>query len=409
NVDLVRQAVPGRDLALSIDRRIQYLAYRELAESIRANNASAGSAVILDVQNGEIVAMVNLPSYNPNSRTDNRPSAHRNRGATDVTEPGSVMKAFTVAAALETGKFKPTSLFDTNPGSLQLAGHVIHDTHNHGVLNLTGIITKSSNVGAAELSLKMTSDHMYDVFHRFGFGLASGSGFPGESGGVLPPARKWGPVEKATIAYGYGVSVTALQLAQAYAAIGNGGRLVTPTFVKGANSPSRAVLDPQIAHTVLQMLETVVSPEGTAPKAAVLGYRVAGKTGTARYAARGGYSKIYDSVFVGLVPVSRPKFVMVVMVHDPKGSVYYGGLVSAPVFSKVMDGALRLMDVPPDNVQQWYVAQPGKTPAMQVLPEAELPPDVAPPDLMSPAVMPPAVAAPPAVASPAATSGAQAQ
>ncbi len=375
NVDLVRPAVPGKDLVLSIDRRIQYLAYRELAAAVRQNNASAGTAVVLDVHTGEVLAMVNVPSYNPNARTDNRPSAHRNRAATDVTEPGSVMKAFTIAAALETGKFTPNTLFDTNPGSMELAGHVIHDTHNHGVLTMTGIITKSSNVGAAQISLQLTPEHMYDVLHRFGFGQITGSGFPGEASGVLPNPHSWSVIQKATIAYGYGVSVTPLQIAQAYAALGNGGRLVTPTFVKGANNPSRAVLDPHIAHQILQMLETVVGPEGTAPQAAVLGYRVAGKTGTARNASNGGYSKQYDSLFVGLVPASHPKFSMVVMIHDPKGSVYYGGLVAAPVFGKVMDGALRLMDVPPDNVQQWYVAQPPKPAATPTLDEADLPPD----------------------------------
>ncbi|MEO8742322.1 MAG: penicillin-binding transpeptidase domain-containing protein [Lysobacteraceae bacterium] len=373
NVDLIRAAVPGRDLTLSIDRRLQYLSYRELAEAIRKNDASAGSAVVLDVHTGEILAMVNLPSYNPNARTDNRPSAHRNRAATDVTEPGSVMKAFTIASALETGKITPDTTYDTNPGSMELAGHVIHDTHNHGVLTTTGIITKSSNVGAAKLSLQMTGEHMYDMLHRFGFGQTTGSGFPGESAGVLPKGKTWSTIQKATIAYGYGVSVTALQLAQAYAAIGNGGRLVTPTFVKGGDTPSKAVLDPHVASQIMAMLETVVAPGGTAPDAAVLGYRVAGKTGTARYAGPGGYSKQYDSLFVGLVPASHPKFVMVVMVHDPKGKVYYGGLVSAPVFSKVMDGALRLMDVPPDNVQQWYVNQPA-TKAPPQPPEADLPP-----------------------------------
>jgi len=378
NVDLVRAAVPGRDLVLSIDRRIQYLAYRELATAVHENNASAGTAVILDVHTGEVLAMVNVPSYNPNARTDNRPSAHRNRAATDVTEPGSVMKAFTIASALETGNITPNTVFDTNPGSMELAGHVIHDTHNHGVLTVTGIITKSSNVGAAKLSLQMTGAHMYDMLHRFGFGQTTGSGFPGESAGVLPNGKSWSTIQKATIAYGYGVSVTALQLAQAYAAIGNGGRLLTPTFVKGGETPSRAVLDPQVAHKIMAMLETVVAPGGTAPNAAVLGYRVAGKTGTARYAGGGGYSKIYDSLFVGLVPATNPRLVMVIMVHDPKGSVIFGGLVAAPVFGKVMDGALRLMDVPPDNVQQWYVAQSTKPTATTAVPEAELPPDVAP-------------------------------
>ena len=417
NVDLVSPAVPGRNLAISIDRRLQYLSYRELAETIRKNDASAGSAVILDVHTGEVLAMVNLPSYNPNARTDNRPSAHRNRAATDVTEPGSVMKAFTIASALETGKVTPDTVFDTNPGSMELAGHVIHDTHNHGVLTTTGIITKSSNVGAAKLSMQMSSEQMFDMLHRFGFGQKTGSGFPGESAGVLPNGRNWSTIQKATIAYGYGVSVTAMQLAQAYAAIGNGGRLVTPTFVKGGETPSKAVLDPHVASQIMTMLETVVAPGGTAPSAAVLGYRVAGKTGTARYAGGGGYSKIYDSLFIGLVPATNPRLVMVIMVHDPKGSVYYGGLVAAPVFGKVMDGALRLMDVPPDNVQQWYAeAQPAAAPAQSL--DADLPPDIdAPPDVIKAdgikpdvvksAVMKPAVAAP-AAAKPAAAKAAAA-
>jgi cell division protein FtsI (penicillin-binding protein 3) len=379
NVDLVRAAQPGRDLTLSLDRRLQYLSYKELAEAIKKNDASAGSVVILDVHTGEVLAMVNLPSYNPNARTDNRPSAHRNRAATDVTEPGSVMKAFTIASALETGNVTPDTIFDTNPGSMELAGHVIHDTHNHGVLTTTGIITKSSNVGAAKLSLQLTSAQMFDMLHRFGFGQTTGSGFPGESAGVLANGRSWSLIQKATIAYGYGVSVTAMQLAQAYAAIGNGGRLVTPTFVKGGQTPSRAVLDPHIASQIMTMLETVVAPGGTAPDAAVLGYRVAGKTGTARYASGGGYSKIYDSLFIGLVPATNPRLVMVTMIHDPKGKVYYGGLVAAPVFSKVMDRALRLMDVPPDNVQQWYADQPA-TPVAPTQPmDADLPPGVDPP------------------------------
>ncbi len=395
NVDLIRAAQPGRDLALSIDRRLQYLSYKELAEAIRKNDASAGSAVILDVHTGEVLAMVNLPSYNPNARTDNRPSAHRNRAATDVTEPGSVMKAFTIASALETGNVTPTTVFDTNPGSMELAGHVIHDTHNHGVLTTTGIITKSSNVGAAKLSLQLTSAQMFDLLHRFGFGQTTGSGFPGESAGVLANGRSWSLIQKATIAYGYGVSVTAMQLAQAYAAIGNGGRLVTPTFVKGGETPSRAVLDPHIASQIMAMLETVVAPGGTAPNAAVLGYRVAGKTGTARYASGGGYSKIYDSLFIGLVPATNPRLVMVIMVHDPKGSVYYGGLVAAPVFGKVMDGALRLMDVPPDNVQQWYADQPAVPAAPEQPVDADLPPGVdapSPPD--APVATKPAAALP---------------
>ncbi|MEO5558819.1 MAG: penicillin-binding protein 2, partial [Dokdonella sp.] len=358
NVELVREAKPGKDLTISIDRRIQYLAYRELKAALVEHQASSGSMVILDVPTGEILAMVNQPSFNPNARGNVDPAYRRNRAVTDVVEPGSTMKAFTISAALESGKWKPHTPVDTNPGSLRLFdGTIIHDVHNKGLMDVTGVITHSSNVGAAKIAATMTRDHLYDVFHRFGFGEVTGCGFPGESPGNLPIAKNWGPVEQATIAYGYGVSMTPLQIAQGYAALANDGRLRSPTFVKGAQNPDHAVIDPQIAASLRTMLETVVTPEGSGLKAAITNYRVAGKTGTSRISAGGGYQKKHISLFVGMAPASAPRLVGVVVIHDPQGP-YYGGLVSAPVFSKVMEGALRLLDVSPDNVQNWYTAAP---------------------------------------------------
>ena len=357
NVELVREAKPGKDLTISIDRRIQYLAYRELKAALVQHHASSGSMVILDVPTGEILAMVNQPSFNPNARGNVDPAYRRNRAVTDVVEPGSTMKAFTISAALETGKWKPHTPIDTSPGTYTLYGHTISDVHNKGLIDVTGVITYSSNVGAAKIAATLGRDEMYDVFHRFGFGEVTGCGFPGESPGNLPIAKNWGPVEQATIAYGYGLSVTPLQLAQGYAALANDGRLRSPTFVKGGQALDRAVIDPQIAATLRGMLETVVHPPGGGIKASITNYRVAGKTGTSRTAIGGGYQKKYISLFAGLVPASAPRLVGVVVIHDPQGA-YYGALVSAPVFSKVMDGALRLLDVPPDDVQNWYTATP---------------------------------------------------
>jgi len=272
------------------------------------------------------------------------------------------MKAFTVATALESGKWTPNSKVDTSPGYYQIANFTIHDVHNHGLLTLTGVITKSSNIGAAKVAESLSRESLYDMFHRFGFGESTGSGFPGESPGLLPVVTAWGPVEKATIAYGYGLNVTPLQIAQAYAALANNGRLRAPTFVKDARNPDNAVIDPEIAHTVLKMLETVVMPGGTAyPQAVVTNYLVAGKTGTARMAHAGSYQNRYISLFAGIVPVSAPRLVGVVVINDPgsgQGGAYFGALVAAPVFSRVMEGALRLLDVPPDNVQHWFAGGP---------------------------------------------------
>ncbi len=368
NVDLIRAAEPGRDLTLSIDRRIQYLAYRELKSALLEHGATSGSVVVVEVATGEVLAMVNQPSYNPNVRDSVESGAYRNRALTDVFEPGSVIKAFTVAAALETGKFRPDTVLDTAPGTMPLAGHTIRDVHNYGKVDLTRLLTKSSNVGATKLAMAMSNEHFHDVLRRFGFGEATGIGFPGESPGVLPGPRSWGILHKATISYGYGLSTTALQLAQAYAAIGNGGVLVPPSFIHGAQATRRQVIDPQLARTLLTMLETVTGSEGTAQRARVTGFRAAGKTGTSRMASAGGYQKRYISLFAGLIPASHPKFSVVVVINDPSGRDYYGGLVAAPVFGRMMEGALRVMDVPPDDVAGLLAAAPAK-------PRVALPPE----------------------------------
>jgi cell division protein FtsI (penicillin-binding protein 3) len=344
----LKASEPGQDLILSIDRRIQYLAYRELKSAVLEHNASSGSLVMIDVPTGEILAMVNQPSYNPNARERDEGSNLRNRAVTDVFEPGSVMKTFTVAAALESGKFKPNTPIDTSPGRLQIANYNIGDTHNYGLTDVSGVIMHSSNVGAAKIALQLSSDQMYDALHRFGFAQVSGSGFPGESPGYLPDASRWRETEKATLGYGYGLSVTPLQIAAAYAAVGNHGRMRAPSFVKNSNNPDAAVIDPSVAEDLLTMLERVTSSQGTAQMARVSNYRIAGKTGTARKASAQGYQARYVGSFAGLAPASNPRIACVVVINDPTGGTFYGGTIAAPVFSKVVGGALRLLNVTPD-------------------------------------------------------------
>lgn len=358
NVDLVRSAEPGKDLTLSIDRRIQFLAYRELRNALLEKGASSGSAVVLDVATGEVLAMANLPSFNPNAVEGGNRDAHRNRAVTDLIEPGSTMKPITVAAALETHAITPATRFNTNPGWISNGRYRTTDTHNYGVLDTTGVITKSSNVGAAMIVHRLSDQTYYDYVRKLGYGRSTQSGFPGEAAGLFPPPERWSGTTKQTMSYGYGLSVTPLQIAQAYAAIGNGGKLIAPTFVKGQRNEAHQVMDPVVANEVLRMMETVTLPGGTATQARVLGYRVAGKTGTARKASAGGYSRRYVAFFAGLVPASDPRFSMVVVINDPAPELaYVGGLVSAPVFHNVMDGALRLMDVAPDDLDAWLAAQ----------------------------------------------------
>jgi cell division protein FtsI (penicillin-binding protein 3) len=362
HVDLLRPAEPGKDLVLSIDRRIQFLAYRELKRTLLETGAASGSVVILDVATGEVLAMANLPSYNNNKVSGENRDAYRNRAVTDLLEPGSTMKPLTVAAALEAGVITPTTRFNTSPGWIANGRYRTSDFKNYGVLDTTGIITKSSNVGVSKI-VHMLPDREFDAFlRRFGYGASTGSGFPGEAAGIFPTPDSWFGTTKQTLSYGYGISVTPLQIARAYATLGNGGRAVTPTFVKGGHSgESQQVLDPRVAAEVMRMMQTVTEPGGTATRAAILGYHVAGKTGTARKSSGGGYSRRYIAYFAGLVPVERPRFAVTVVVNDPDpsagGSTYGGGYVSAPLFARVMEGALRLMDVPPDDIETWLAAQ----------------------------------------------------
>jgi cell division protein FtsI (penicillin-binding protein 3) len=373
-VELIRAPVPGKDLVLSIDRRLQYLAYRELTATLLEHNASSGSMVILDAPSGEILAMVNQPSYNNNARGAAEPSQRRNRAVTDLFEPGSVIKAFTVVAALESGEFSTDSVIDTSGGTLRVANHTVRDIRNFGPVDLTRLLTKSSNVGAAQIAMKLDNEELWSVFDRIGIGQSTGSGFPGEASGVLPAARRWGLLHKVTMSYGYAISTSALQVAQAYGTLANHGRLRPPTFVKGTRRPDRAVIDPALAATLVGMLETVVGPEGSATRAAVPNYRVAGKTGTSRRASAGGYESRYVSVFAGMVPASNPRLVGVVVVNDPQGGSYYGGLVAAPVFGRVMEGAMRLLDVPPDHVLTALEAVAPPEDSAELVPE--LPPEL---------------------------------
>ena len=357
-VDLVRAAEPGKNITLTIDRRIQFLAYRELRRALLDSGATSGSAVVLDVATGEVLAMANLPSFNPNAVGLGNRDAHRNRAVTDLIEPGSTMKPLTVAAALESGTITVQSVFNTSPGWIANGKYRTTDTHNYGVLDTTGIITKSSNVGAAKIVHLLPSRDFYDFLVRFGYGRSTGSGFPGENPGRLRKPERWDGTTKQTLSYGYGLSVTPLQIAHAYATLGNGGRSIVPTFIKGEPGEATQVLDPRIARDVVRMMQTVTEPGGTATQAAILGYHVAGKTGTARKASNGGYSRRYFAFFAGLVPVDNPRFSMAVVIDDPDPARgYYGGVVSAPVFKNVMEGALRLMDVAPDDIDTWLAAQ----------------------------------------------------
>ncbi|KZC36910.1 UNVERIFIED_ORG: cell division protein, partial [Rhodanobacter sp. FW104-R5] len=360
DIEQVRAPKPGQNLTLSIDRRIQFLAYSELKNALEKSQASSGSMVVLDVRTGEVLAMANLPTYNPNAIGGSRPDQRRNRAMTDVLEPGSTVKPILMAAALSSGRFTPTSpIIDTTGGHWYFQGHDIHDTHNYGLLTPTGVITKSSNVGAARIAMQLDTSLMYDTYRAFGLGNSTESGFPGEASGHLRIGRDWRPLEKAILGYGYGLNVTVLQLANAYATIADGGVMHSPTFIKGGESEARQIISAEVANQLIRMMETVTGPGSTGTLARIANYSVAGKTGTAHKASVGGYAKSnYTSAFAGIVPASNPRLVGVVVIDDPQKGSYYGGTVSGPVFSKVMEGALRLLDVPPDNIGRWYVGGP---------------------------------------------------
>ncbi len=357
DVESLRAPRPGRDLRLSVDKRIQYLVYRELKSALAEHRAQSGSAVVLDAHSGEVLAMVSLPAYNPNNLDEARGASLRNRAVTDSFEPGSTIKPFTIAAALEAGLYRADTPIDTAPGFFKVGGKDIRDLHNYGRLDLAGVIQKSSNVGAARIALSLPPERLWRTFSGAGLGQPTGSGFPGEAGGVLRPHQKWHKIERATLAFGYGLSVTLLQLAQAYSVLANDGVLKPVSFVSGARGEPRAVLAPATAQSVRAMMERVTGEGGTALLARVPGYRVAGKTGTVRKLERHGYSEDrYLSLFAGMAPASRPRLVIAVVINEPAGGHYYGGLVAAPVFAKVMAGSLRLLNVAPDDLASLKVA-----------------------------------------------------
>ncbi|MCG6891932.1 MAG: penicillin-binding protein 2 [Gammaproteobacteria bacterium] len=353
----VSRAESGKDIYSSIDMRLQYIAYRSLARAIQYHAARAGSAVLLDARSGEILAMVNQPSYNPNRRHNMDAAQQRNRALTDVFEPGSTIKPFTVAAAIDRGRFHAGSTIDTSPGHWMVSGHAVKDVRNFGVLSLSDILRRSSNVGASRIAMSMHKEEMWESFKGYGFGEASGVSFPGETSGYFPHHSQWQPLDHATMGFGYGMSVSITQLARAYAVIANEGRLLDLSLVRKEvetsphNQIARHVMKASTAHALIKMMAEVVGPKGTAHLAAIPGYQVAGKTGTARKSIAGGYQKDdYVAVFAGIAPVSNPRLVMAIMIDEPTQNGYYGGLVAAPVFSDVVSNALRILDIPPDDL-----------------------------------------------------------
>jgi cell division protein FtsI (penicillin-binding protein 3) len=359
NVESIRSPRPGRDLATSIDLRIQYLAYRELKAAMQEYHAHAGSVIVLDVDTGEVLAMVNQPTYNPNDREQFKWGLYRNRAATDIFEPGSSIKPFIMAAALASGQYRPDSVVDTSPGFFKVGNKVEEDEHNFGVIDLGTILAKSSNVGTAKVALSLRPEQIWRTLTDLGLGQVTGSNYPYESAGMLSNYAHWRPVGIATLSHGYGLSVTPLQLAHAYATIGAGGIKRPISFERVSGPvPGEQVMDPKVAHELVQMMEQVVEKGGTATRASLIGYRVSGKTGTAFKSIPGGYSTDrIMAVFAGLVPASHPKLATVVVIDEPSrdlqegGTLAQGGTVAAPVFASVMSGTLRLMDVPPDDLQ----------------------------------------------------------
>ncbi|MBU6379386.1 MAG: penicillin-binding protein 2 [Gammaproteobacteria bacterium] len=350
-VESIRPMRAGRNMQLSIDMRIQYLAYRELKAAMQLHRARAGSVVVIDVGTGEVLAMVNQPTYNPNDRTQLKPSGYKNRAVTDLVEPGSTIKPFVVAAALASGKFTPKSIIDTNPGMVKVGIKMIEDKHNLGAIDLATALAKSSNVAMTRIALTLGPETLHDTLARVGFGRVTSSGYPGESAGLLTQYSHWRPITTATVSYGYGLSVTPLQLAHGYATLGAYGVQRPVSFARVDQPvPGERVLPEQVSRDVIGMLQTVVSDAGTGKRASIPGYSVAGKTGTAWKASAGGYStNRYLAVFAGLAPASNPRLAAVVVIDEPSAGLYYGGDVSAPVFSAIVGGALRLLAVAPDS------------------------------------------------------------
>lgn len=368
--DLEDVKVPqdGHDIVLSIDRRLQYLTFRELSRAVELQKAKAGAAVILDAKTGEVLAMVNLPTYNPNNPV-NIKGKTRNRVITDVFEPGSTLKSIAVSAAMEFGDYKPDTLVQTGPGYLRIGTATVHDTHDYGMLTVAGVIQKSSNVGASKMALSLKREELWSAFNQLGFGSRMDIGFPGQASGRLRPYKSWRPIEQATMSYGHGISVTLLQLARAYTVFANEGELKPVSLLKIKESPvGHQVFSAQVANDMKSMMEQVVLPGGTALKAQVAGYRVGGKTGTAHKLGPHGYEKDkYVGSFVGLAPASNPRLIMAVMIDEPTAGQYYGGTVAAPVFSAVMSDALRMLAVPQDAPNDNVVIPPGVEDVKEVI------------------------------------------
>jgi cell division protein FtsI (penicillin-binding protein 3) len=354
DVQVVRNARPGNELALSIDLRLQYVAHRELREALKTFGAKAGSVVVIDVRTGEILAMANHPTYNPNNRTNLRPEMMRNRALIDVFEPGSPIKTFTVAAGLMSGRYLPNTPMDLRPGTMRVSTMTVRDINNYGILDVSGVIVKSSNIGTAKIALDIGAEPLRELLHQLGLGESTGLGFPGESVGRLPSHRRWRPVETATLSYGYGLSVTATQLALSYAVLANNGRRVPLSMLK-VHQPVQGdqVIPEYVSQQLLAMLRATVDGQGgTGSRARVPGYQIGGKTGTVhKTLPGGGYARDrYRSVFAGVAPISNPRFAAVVVIDEPSKGQYYGGLVAAPVFGQVMSNALRLLNVAPDDL-----------------------------------------------------------
>lgn len=366
DLEAVKVPQDGHDLALSIDRRIQYLAYRELAHAVQEHKARAGSVVVLDARSGEVLAMANQPAYNPNNPVKIAGKS-RNRAIVDIFEPGSTLKPFTAAAALEAGLFKPDTMIETAPGSLTISGATIRDAHPQGLLSVAQVIQKSSNVGSAKMALSMQPQYLWSLFNQMGFGSPLNTRFPGEATGKLRPWKTWRPIEQATMSYGHGISLSLMQLARAYSVFANDGELKPVSLLRVKEPPvGQQVISAKTARSVRDMMEMAVMPGGTAPKAQVMGYRVAGKTGTAHKLGIGGYSADrYVSSFVGLAPASNPRLIIAVMIDEPSNGQYYGGAVAAPVFSSVMAGTLRLMAVPQDAPSNNIVIPPDGFPEVK--------------------------------------------
>lgn len=348
-----KAAQPGHDLVLSIDKRLQFLTYSALAQGVAEHEAESGSAVLMNVATGEVLAMASVPSFNPNNRATMVPEATRNRAMIDQFEPGSSMKPFTIVAALESGRWQPNSTVNTTPGWVRIGGFTIRDHRNYGVLDLRGILEKSSNVGASHIAEDIGAEALWKNMRAFGFGQMAGIGFPGEVAGRLEDWRRWSVSGTAAHSYGYGLAVTTLQLAAAYSALANHGRYIAPTLFKRTEpAPATKIASAKDTDAVVNMLQAVVSPEGTAPKARITGFHIAGKTGTSRLlGADGEYSKKnYNTVFAGIAPASDPKLVLVVVVTDPQKGSFYAGDVAAPIFHQIMAGALRLLNIRPDDL-----------------------------------------------------------